>query len=296
MLAELTRKGRGNLSNYKYMVMAGQTPDRKSPFVPADAFRPVTWMDSDTNETNMFNEAFWIVGDCESSEFFSTGSAELYAFISGDINDPGNLNADIEMWIENDRLELRSTSIVLVPAGAAHGRIKFTGVKHPVFCYHVLLSSGKLNAVPALAKMAKGSFSREKNVVERYERVDGTVPFQPFEGFLKLLLWIDGEKLPGAPYMESVWFCKPKPERDAMDIPHTHEFDEFLGIIGSDPDHPEELNGEAHIWVDGEELVTTKSFLLCVPRGMHHCPMLITKMDRPMIHFTGGNLGVYSRG
>ncbi len=284
------------MSNYKYMAMAGQNQPRKSWFKPEAAYVPVVWMDGSTNDTRMFNEAYWLKSDCASDEFVAYDSAELYAFISGDLDDPESLNAQVEFWIENDKVELTNTSIVLIPKGVAHGKISVKGMKTPIFCYHCLLESAMLEANPQLAKMAEGSFSKEKNVVEKYIRVDGTVPFQPFEGFLKLLLWIDGAKLPGAPYMESVWFCKPKPEPDEMDVPHTHEFDEFLGILGSDPEHPEELNGEVHIWVDGEELVTTKSFLLCVPKGMHHCPMLITRMDRPMIHFTGGNSGDYNRG
>ncbi len=284
------------MSNYKYMAMAGANRARKPAFTPDDACVPIVWMDAGTNETVMFNEAFWLMKDCSSEEFVSFQCDAIYAFISGDIDDPENLGANVDIQIENDVITIDQTSIVFVPKGTSNGRIRLHDAKRPVFCYRCLLNASRYEPLPGVARDPVGTHTKATNVVERYERVDGTVPFQPFEGFLKLLLWIDGAKLPGAPYMESVWFCKPKPEKDAMDIPHTHEFDEFLGILGSDPEHPEELNGECHIWVDGEELVTTKSFLLCIPKGMHHCPMLVTRMDRPMIHFTGGNGGDYNRG
>jgi len=284
------------MSNYKFMAMASGDYNYTLPFEPRDAYKPFVWMDSARNQTTMYNEAFWLVKDCSSTQLLSQNSCEIWAFISGNFDDAENLAADVSITIENDVISLSHNSIVLIPRGAANGKISVRNLKSPILVYRCMLEEDTLKEQPALAAMAAGSFSKEKNVVEKYVRADGSVPFQPFEGFLKLLLWVDGAKLPGAPYMEAVWFCQPKPVKDAMDIPHTHEFDEFLGIIGSDPEHPEELNGECHIWVDGEELVTTKSFLLCVPRGMHHCPMLIPKMDRPMIHFTGGNSGDYSRG
>lgn len=284
------------MSNYRFISLAGQRPARKPDLKPADAFVQSVWMDAGQTECSMFNEAFWIVKDCKGDALVKSGSDELLAFISGDVQDPENLNAEVELYLENDKITLTHTSVVLIPKGTAHGKLKVTGLKKPIFCYRCLLDREQSCEVPAQATAKQGTYSTASNVVEKYVRADGTLPFMPFEGFLKLLLWIDGAKLPGAPYMEAVWFCKPKPEKDEMDIPHTHEFDEFLGCIGSDPEHPEELGGEVHIWVDGEELVTDKSFLLCIPKGMHHCPMLIPKMERPIIHFTGGNSGDYNRG
>jgi hypothetical protein len=284
------------MSNYKFMSMGGSHAARKTGIKPEDAFVQAVWMEAGQADVGMFNEVFWLVKDCENETMVKGGSDELLAFISGDIDDPENLGGEVELYIENDKLTITHTSIVLIPKGAAHGKLKVTGLKKPIFCYRCLLDKDGSEEVPAEATVPAGTYSLASNVVEKYVRADGTLPFMPFEGFLKLLLWIDGAKLPGAPYMEAVWFCQPKPEKDEMDIPHTHEFDEFLGCIGSDPEHPEDLGGEVHIWVDGEELITDKSFLLCIPKGMHHCPMLIPKMERPIIHFTGGNSGNYNRG
>ena len=48
----------------------------------------------------------------------------ILVFIGSDLEDPENLNAEIELWLENDRLVLTKTCIVFIPAGIAHGRME----------------------------------------------------------------------------------------------------------------------------------------------------------------------------
>ena len=46
----------------------------------------------------------------------------------------------------------------------------------------------------------------------------------------------------------------------------------------------------------GDEVVTvTKSCLVFVPAGLEHSPILVPKLERPIIHFSGGNGGDYIR-
>jgi hypothetical protein len=52
-------------------------------------------------------------------------------FVRGKPDDPVNLNAEIELWIENDKLTLTTTSFVFIPAGAAHGKVEFRNVTKP---------------------------------------------------------------------------------------------------------------------------------------------------------------------
>ena len=121
--------------------------------------------------------------------------------------------------------------------------------------------------------------------------MDGKLPGAP-EGFLTLLLWLDGKKLKGAPYVEAVWFNR---TNDTGPAPHEHEFDEFIGFIGSDPQHPEELNAEVRFHIDGDVVSVTKSCLVYIPRGVRHSPILVPRMERPIIHFSGGVGGAYKR-
>ena len=92
--------------------------------------------------------------------------------------------------------------------------------------------------------------------------------------------------------MEAVWFHT---TNDNGPETHAHEFDELIGFLGSDPDAPCELNGEITLLLDGETVSFTKSCVAYIPRGITHSPILVPKLDRSLIHFSGGNGGDYAR-
>ena len=67
--------------------------------------------------------------------------------------------------------------------------------------------------------------------------------------------------------------------------PHTHDFDELLGFIGSDWDNPAELNAEVEFWLEDEKYILTKSCVIFIPKGLTHCPLKLLRCDRPVFHF-----------
>jgi hypothetical protein len=67
--------------------------------------------------------------------------------------------------------------------------------------------------------------------------------------------------------------------------PHTHNFQEFLAWYGGNPDDPQDFGGEVVFYM-GEELekyVFTKPTIISLPPGLVHCPLEITRVDRPII-------------
>jgi hypothetical protein len=68
-----------------------------------------------------------------------------------------------------------------------------------------------------------------------------------------------------------------------MDPPHKHEYDEFLFFIASDPAYAPELGGEVEIALgeEWEKHTITTSSIVCLPRGLQHCPIFIKRVDRP---------------
>jgi hypothetical protein len=92
--------------------------------------------------------------------------------------------------------------------------------------------------------------------------------------------------------METVWF---KTSNDTGPAPHEHDFDEFIGFIGSDPDRPDELGARIQFYVEDKPVTVTKSCLVYIPRGVRHSPIIIPEMERPIFHFSGGNGGDYAR-
>ena len=66
---------------------------------------------------------------------------------------------------------------------------------------------------------------------------------------------------------------------------HTHNFQEFLAWYGGNPDDPDDFGGVGVFYL-GEELekhVFTKPTVISLPPGLVHCPMEITRVDRPII-------------
>ena len=66
---------------------------------------------------------------------------------------------------------------------------------------------------------------------------------------------------------------------------HTHNFQEFLAWYGGNPDDPDDFGGEVVLYF-GEELekhVFTRPTVVSLPPGLVHCPLEITRVDRPII-------------
>jgi len=113
------------------------------------------------------------------------------------------------------------------------------------------------------------------------------------ESVASRIVYMDGEVLPGAFYMECLWFwpgqrAEPKDGEEHGPKPHTHPFDEVIGFFGSNPEDPHDLCGEVELWIEDEQYILTKSFTAFIPAGTRHCPLIMRKIDRPIFHFTLG--------
>jgi hypothetical protein len=66
---------------------------------------------------------------------------------------------------------------------------------------------------------------------------------------------------------------------------HTHNFHEFLAWYGGNPNDPEDFGAEVVLYL-GEEMekhVFTRPTIVSLPEGFPHCPLEITRVDRPII-------------
>ncbi len=70
-----------------------------------------------------------------------------------------------------------------------------------------------------------------------------------------------------------------------VEEPHSHDFDEFLIFIGSNPAEALDLGGEIELSI-GEErekhIIDTAS-VICVPKGLVHCPLNISRVNKPFL-------------
>jgi hypothetical protein len=109
------------------------------------------------------------------------------------------------------------------------------------------------------------------------------------------VLYLDGDVVPGAFYMECVWVL-PRPEGAAPSAagrrvgtePHTHDYDEVIAFFGTDLNDPHGLGAEVELWLGDEKHIITKSSLVFIPAGLKHCPLTFLRVDRPVFHFTTG--------
>jgi mannose-6-phosphate isomerase-like protein (cupin superfamily) len=109
------------------------------------------------------------------------------------------------------------------------------------------------------------------------------------------LLNMDTTRVEGAPYLDFVWLWKGSAKGYA-EAEHTHDFDEFIGFIGTQgQQNPHDLGGEMEVWLGGEKYSITKSCLIYVPKGLKHCPIRFVRIDTPILFFTGGMATKYSR-
>jgi len=95
------------------------------------------------------------------------------------------------------------------------------------------------------------------------------------------ILWLEDAVMPGASSVILSWYWKATDKEGSPS--HVHDFDEIIGFIGSDPQNPHELYGEVEFWLEDEKYLLTKSCLILAPKGMRHCPLRVTRVDRPIL-------------
>ncbi len=103
----------------------------------------------------------------------------------------------------------------------------------------------------------------------------------------KRLLWMDTNVVPGAFQMNMTWYHNAPDMRPLyMHDEHSHDYDELIGFIGSNPDDPYDLGGEIEVGINGELHRLTKSSMIFLPAGLKHLPLSIIRLERPILHFS----------
>ena len=106
---------------------------------------------------------------------------------------------------------------------------------------------------------------------------------------------MDGTRLEGAPYADFVWLWKGS-SKSYVEDEHVHDFDEYIGFIGTrGQQDPHGLGGEMEVWLGGEKYMITKSCLIYIPKGVKHCPIRFVRIDSPILFFTGSFGGKEAR-
>ncbi len=124
---------------------------------------------------------------------------------------------------------------------------------------------------------------------------------------LEHVIWMDSEVIPGAFYAECTWAWPPSypgqrprlitPE-EAKKMPgiapHSHAFPEVFTYFGTNMDDVTDLGGEIEFWIEDEQFILNKSFLIYIPAGVVHCPLKVLRMEKPVFHYTTGPGQIYA--
>jgi hypothetical protein len=95
------------------------------------------------------------------------------------------------------------------------------------------------------------------------------------------ILWLEDEIMEGASSVILSWYWKATEKEGTPS--HVHDYDEILGFIGSDPKNPHDLGGEVEYWMEDEKYILKKSCLIWTPKGLRHCPLKVTRVDKPIL-------------
>src|SRR4030042_2243797 len=86
-------------------------------------------------------------------------------------------------------------------------------------------------------------------------------------------------------YIETGWVLA-MPDPNPHIFEHTHDYDEIVIHMGSDPDNQEDLGGEVEFVVGGQPLTINKTSAVYVPKGVKHGPITWKKYKRPHFQLT----------
>ena len=96
------------------------------------------------------------------------------------------------------------------------------------------------------------------------------------------LMNVTDKDIKGGFYFECAWFTGTISDNEVYK-PHYHDFDEYIGMFGSNPEDWFNLCGEVELWLDDEKHIITKTCLVFVPKGLWHTPIIVRKLNRPML-------------
>lgn len=217
---------------------------------------------------------------------------QVLFFLGGDCNSMDDLNAEIELCLgeEKEKHLINTTTTVFIPGGLPHFPATVRKMDKRFYYMEISLAreskeipvSGGPEPTTVAGRASKHrshivrpSFMRKApGVMDPNNRDDsgGSLAFITGSDFNTLIMC---ESLINAPYRF------PNPAY------HTHTQPEFICFMGGDPNDPTNLGGEIELYLGAKEeveryIVTVPSVWI-VPAKVPHCPLVVTKVDKPFI-------------
>ena len=130
-------------------------------------------------------------------------------------------------------------------------------------------------------------------VEDKYDKYFITEPVIKGDDVKKRLAFFGSQHFSGLNYWVR-WNCFTKP-RLFKDPPHAHDFDQVFHFMGGDPDDITDFRAVVEFTLEGEKYIFDRMTLIYVPKGMVHCPIEVTKVDKPIMFMNVALTGEYER-
>ena len=218
---------------------------------------------------------------------------QVMVFMGTDTYDMGYLGAEVEFYIgkEKEIHMITTATAVAIPKGTPHLPANI-GRMDDRFILMTISLAPELQATPVTVDNKPGqqaAFMRSiyrENVQHLAFTRNGPWHYGPLnqdthEGAITDIRGKDFEfhmsyeSMNKAPYRFG-----PIPDK-----PHVHPYTEFLLFIGADCDDLSDLGAECEMYMgkEMEKHIITAPSVAIQPKGVAHCPLIVTKQDKPWI-------------
>ena len=121
----------------KYIVTELQVPDFQPEFVKkyAEFAKRILWLDDNVVEGAFQMNCSWYLkaNDEHLAQAHVHDTDEIIGFFGSDPDDPHNLHAEIEFWMEDERHIIIKSCLIFVPRGMKHLPLILKWVDKPIF-------------------------------------------------------------------------------------------------------------------------------------------------------------------
>ena len=112
---------------------------KASPLHPEGGFPwiPLMRVDDRFMKGAFYFECIWLTGPIPESKAYKPHSHdcdEYVGFFSGSVDDPFNLDAEVEFWFDDEKHVFTKNCLIFIPAGIWHSPVIINRMKRPIFC------------------------------------------------------------------------------------------------------------------------------------------------------------------
>jgi hypothetical protein len=251
-------------------------------------------------EFNIEYGAYWAPGNMGSEPPRPHVHAynQVMLWLGGDGNDMGELGAEVELAIgsEGETYMVTSSTAVAVPAGLQHypahihrmdRRFLYMEVSTAAECAMKILPALKNKKEPGTLDFLRAGYLKNITNIPFARKGPWSYGARNRDDSGGYLAFIGSREPEVFDYLIMCESIKKAPYRfgPIPDKPHIHPRPEILVFMGTDLDDLSVLGGEAEIALgkEAEVHVITRPTAVVIPGGFPHCPLTITRVDRPII-------------